>query len=388
MIAIRLFGVPSVVARRGSPRLRDAQARLRAAGVPGDAAGRGRCRASGWRPCSGPMRSNPRAGQPAPPRPPAGPRPAARPGRSRGCSRPLGAGLERARAGLGRRRRVRARDRRRQPSWSGRPRCRARSSCSASTTTGSSSAGCACGSCTRNLDRAAGASDRASATTPLAIAYAQEMLRCDPWREDAVRHLIRLRRQAGDRAGALVEYERFAERLRAEIDVDPMPETVAEYESVLHDAPPRGPARGRAGPASGRASSCRSWAGRSSSRRSRPRSARAARGYGRLVLVGGEAGAGKSRLLSELGAFAQAPRGARASGARPRSSRPRPTKSWPRRSARRRWLETAVIEPIWLAALAADRARDRRAATAPSRLCPSSTPSASGAACSRRSRSS
>ena len=65
-----------------------------------------------------------------------------------------------------------------------------------------------------------------------AIAYAERLLRVDPWREDAVRSLIELRHQSGDRAGALHTYRTFAERLRAELDVPPMPETTSLYEAI------------------------------------------------------------------------------------------------------------------------------------------------------------
>ena len=65
-----------------------------------------------------------------------------------------------------------------------------------------------------------------------AIAYAERLLRVDPWREDALRSLIELRHHSGDRAGALHAYRTFAERLRAELDVPPMPETTALYEAI------------------------------------------------------------------------------------------------------------------------------------------------------------
>ena len=64
------------------------------------------------------------------------------------------------------------------------------------------------------------------------------MLAHDPWLEDVLRTLIRLRYEAGDRAGALVEYERFARTLRAELGTDPMAETRAAYEAIAHEAAP------------------------------------------------------------------------------------------------------------------------------------------------------
>jgi DNA-binding SARP family transcriptional activator len=67
-----------------------------------------------------------------------------------------------------------------------------------------------------------------------ALAFAQQLLRIDPWREDAIRSTMALRHRTGDRAGALREYREFVVRLRAELDVDPMPETTAAYDAIAH----------------------------------------------------------------------------------------------------------------------------------------------------------
>jgi predicted ATPase/DNA-binding SARP family transcriptional activator len=76
---------------------------------------------------------------------------------------------------------------------------------------------------------------RYEATQPeRALAFAQQLLRIDPWREDAIRSMMALRHRTGDRAGALREYREFAVRLRAELDVDPMPETTAAYDAIAH----------------------------------------------------------------------------------------------------------------------------------------------------------
>ncbi|MBN2550016.1 MAG: hypothetical protein JXB15_12710, partial [Anaerolineales bacterium] len=66
-----------------------------------------------------------------------------------------------------------------------------------------------------------------------ALASAQLLLSRDPFREDAVRQVIALRYEMGDRAGAIAEYERFAQRLQQEMGVAPMPETLALNETVL-----------------------------------------------------------------------------------------------------------------------------------------------------------
>jgi predicted ATPase/DNA-binding SARP family transcriptional activator len=75
-----------------------------------------------------------------------------------------------------------------------------------------------------------------------AIACAQQMLAYDPMREDVVRELMSLRFEAGDRPGALQEYQRFEQRLREEMDVAPMVETNALYDSIArHIAAPANP---------------------------------------------------------------------------------------------------------------------------------------------------
>jgi predicted ATPase/DNA-binding SARP family transcriptional activator len=70
-----------------------------------------------------------------------------------------------------------------------------------------------------------------------AIDHARRLLEHDPLREDATRALIGLRYEAGDRGGALREYQRFEQRLREELDVAPMPETSALYEAIARNAP-------------------------------------------------------------------------------------------------------------------------------------------------------
>ena len=72
---------------------------------------------------------------------------------------------------------------------------------------------------------------------PTAIVYAQQILQHDPLREDVVRDVMTLRRENGDRAGALQEYQRFAQRLRAELDIAPMVETSALYDAIARQMP-------------------------------------------------------------------------------------------------------------------------------------------------------
>ncbi len=65
-----------------------------------------------------------------------------------------------------------------------------------------------------------------------AIGYAGQILRRDPLREETARRLMALHYRAGDRSAALQEYRRLERDLRAELDLPPMPETTALYESI------------------------------------------------------------------------------------------------------------------------------------------------------------
>ena len=77
------------------------------------------------------------------------------------------------------------------------------------------------------------ARDRSLRRFDLAAAAAHRLLESDPWREDIVRQLISVRYESGDRAGALSEFELFATRLRSEMNVEPMLETLALRDAVL-----------------------------------------------------------------------------------------------------------------------------------------------------------
>jgi DNA-binding SARP family transcriptional activator len=140
---------------------------------------------------------------------------------------------------------------------------------------------------------------------PAAIAFAQSLLRLDPLREDAIRRLMSLRFAAGDRSGALADFEVFGRRLRDELSTDPMPETIALREAIRsndlrtleggHVATPR------------EARPSFPFAGRGAALRTlRDAWEAAARGSTMTAIVSGEAGAGKSRLVAELAALAEA----------------------------------------------------------------------------------
>jgi DNA-binding SARP family transcriptional activator len=135
----------------------------------------------------------------------------------------------------------------------------------------------------------------------LAIAAAKRLLTDDPWREDVVRRLIAIRYEAGDRAGALAEYEDFARALQTEMQVEPMPETIALRAAVLRGSSPSTSEPARVTnrvrpPAPGLPFVGRDEELGAASERWHD----AADGRPGVLVVAGEAGVGKSRFAAEL----------------------------------------------------------------------------------------
>lgn len=130
----------------------------------------------------------------------------------------------------------------------------------------------------------------------LALEAATEAVELEPLSEPAHRALARAHAAAGDRPAALAAYERCRRLLADELGVAPSPETESLYLELLggtaaaRPLPPalRLPVRfdlvGRAGE---RAALTTAWE-------------RAAVGDGRLLVVSGPAGSGKSRLVADL----------------------------------------------------------------------------------------
>jgi DNA-binding SARP family transcriptional activator/predicted ATPase len=150
---------------------------------------------------------------------------------------------------------------------------------------------------------------RSERNFPAAIACAKRVLSSDPWREDALRALVAVRYESGDTAGALAEYDRFARRLRDELAVAPMPETVAIRQSILRQEAVPGTVGFSAAKAdeSRRTVSILPFVGRAKELTFlRNAWGRAARGSAGLVLLAGEAGVGKTRLTAELARIVQA----------------------------------------------------------------------------------
>jgi DNA-binding SARP family transcriptional activator len=156
-----------------------------------------------------------------------------------------------------------------------------------------------------------------------AIAATRRRARLDPLAEDAQRALIARLARSGDRAGALAAYDRLRERFRRELGISLSDETRAVIHEVRRGhALSQSPRADAAGPAADQSSRSGNWrpgdlfplpprlrqrapmalVGRErelSTLRKRWRVVRDGEGA-RLVLVTGDAGMGKSRLVREL----------------------------------------------------------------------------------------
>jgi DNA-binding SARP family transcriptional activator/predicted ATPase len=151
--------------------------------------------------------------------------------------------------------------------------------------------------------------------------YTRLMLDADPLHEDYIRLLISIRYAAGDRAGALADYDRFRRELQSELDTEPMPETVALYEAIVRNATLPQTAATSQPLASPSVSHERRpfilpFAGREREMAQLTQAwARAQQGSGGIALISGEAGIGKTRLTAEMSAFVLAQGGRALRGA-------------------------------------------------------------------------
>ncbi|MCO1655110.1 ATP-binding protein [Pseudonocardia humida] len=124
-----------------------------------------------------------------------------------------------------------------------------------------------------------------------AVGHAERLLRADPVREPAYRLLMRCHAARGERGRALRAYHACVSALDRELGVAVSTATRAAYEALLPPepgAPPPQPGRPPlVGRFTERVTAVRAWRS-------------AAAGRARLVLVGGEPGAGKTRLAEEF----------------------------------------------------------------------------------------
>lgn len=136
-----------------------------------------------------------------------------------------------------------------------------------------------------------------------AIACARRYLATDDLAEDIHRRLIELYAATGDRSAALRQFEYCVTVLERELGVSPLPETQAIYRAVLEGRPPPSVAPktklgwttlpGLDVPLVGRGDALR---------RLERAYARANSGHGGMILISGEPGIGKSRLMQDFAA--------------------------------------------------------------------------------------
>ena len=134
----------------------------------------------------------------------------------------------------------------------------------------------------------------------LAARRIDAVLAVDPWREDALRFKMTVRYEAGDRAGALALFDAFEEMLRAEMGVTVMAETRSLRDAIYNNVVG---GMGQRSDATAVTRSALPLVGRVSELAElRAAWQRAARGAGSTAFVFGDAGIGKTRLVSELAA--------------------------------------------------------------------------------------
>jgi len=138
-----------------------------------------------------------------------------------------------------------------------------------------------------------------------ALTVAQRLVFTEPLHEAAHRELMHLYHLLGRNAEAIAQYQRCREILQDELGVDPAPETKALYSTLARRAPPQAhvptihlPTRGRrplpdldALPLVGRDTERRDLLGHLEA---------SAAGKGGIILLEGEAGIGKTRLVLEI----------------------------------------------------------------------------------------
>jgi DNA-binding SARP family transcriptional activator len=123
----------------------------------------------------------------------------------------------------------------------------------------------------------------------------REALQHDPTREDVHRRLMAVYASAGRRDQAVRQFHLCRDMLRRELDLAPGDETERLYEEIVAHRPQ--PDSDVAAPFVGRESLLYQLGGELR---------RADAGTGRMILLSGEAGVGKSRLVAEFAADAQA----------------------------------------------------------------------------------
>jgi DNA-binding SARP family transcriptional activator len=131
-------------------------------------------------------------------------------------------------------------------------------------------------------------------TYSLGVEYGRRLTKIDPLSETARRQLMRLHAYSGRRSRAIAEYRELERLLAEELGVEPVEETTAELRAIMAEEIPSPEVRDRAEPVGPLVP----LAGREEPlARLREIWARVEGGRGRLTLVTGEPGVGKTRLI-------------------------------------------------------------------------------------------
>ena len=150
----------------------------------------------------------------------------------------------------------------------------------------------------RALDRLVSALE-AAGQADAAIPHARRRLALDPLQEPAHRALMRLYAESGRRAEALSQYRDCVRVLDRELGVRPLPETTELYNAVNEGRMPE-PAAHEPAPEPPPVVTARPLVGRTGELRTLVSEHEACETDGRLVVIEGEAGVGKTRLGEEL----------------------------------------------------------------------------------------
>lgn len=147
----------------------------------------------------------------------------------------------------------------------------------------------------------------ATAARAEAVELARRWLALDQLQEPAHRLLMELYFESGERSAALLQYRECVRILDAELGVVPLEETTALYESIREDArPPAPPRPADQEPRPSAGPIVYPLVGRASERRQLDEALARTQDAGCLVVVEGEAGIGKTRIVDELADAARA----------------------------------------------------------------------------------
>src|SRR5205807_5369574 len=153
-----------------------------------------------------------------------------------------------------------------------------------------------------------------TASSDEAVATAHRWLELDVLHEPAHRALMRLHADRGDRASAVRQYRECVATLERELGVEPLESTTALYEAIREQRTARATVPAEA-PRAPHPNPELPLVGRGDESRALEAAYASVATDGRLIVIGGEPGIGKTRLASDFCAVVRG-RGANVIGAR------------------------------------------------------------------------